>query len=89
MGPVNPRRTCAHLPIALAEAFAIYVPGQRGRGMTPAYGEFQGLRTEIEDLTALIVRTGAKFVFGLTYAPLNFLLRRPADTPAAGWTIPS
>jgi pimeloyl-ACP methyl ester carboxylesterase len=50
----------------LAPSFTVYVPDRRGRGMSPSYGDFQGLRTEIEDLVALLDETGASYVFGLS-----------------------
>jgi alpha-beta hydrolase superfamily lysophospholipase len=42
----------------LSDAFTVYVPDRRGRGMTGPYGEFHGLRTEIEDLSALVEASG-------------------------------
>ncbi len=50
----------------LSDAFTVYVPDRRGRGMSPSYGEFHGLRTEIEDLSALLHASGAHYVFGLS-----------------------
>jgi len=51
---------------SLSDAFTVYVPDRRGRGMSGPYGEFDGLRTEIDDLSALLDATGAHFVFGLS-----------------------
>jgi pimeloyl-ACP methyl ester carboxylesterase len=50
----------------LAGAFTVYVPDRRGRGRSGPYGQFPGLRTEIEDLSALLDATGARCVFGLS-----------------------
>ncbi len=50
----------------LAGAFTVYVPDRRGRGRSGPYGQFCGLRTEIEDLSALLDATGARCVFGLS-----------------------
>ncbi len=50
----------------LAGAFTVYVPDRRGRGRSGPYGQFHGLRTEIEDLSALLDATGARCVFGLS-----------------------
>jgi pimeloyl-ACP methyl ester carboxylesterase len=50
----------------LAGAFTVYVPDRRGRGRSGPYGQFRGLRTEIEDLSALLDATGARCVFGLS-----------------------
>jgi pimeloyl-ACP methyl ester carboxylesterase len=50
----------------LAADFAVHVPDRRGRGMTPSYGDFRGLCTEIEDLSALLQATGSSSIFGLS-----------------------
>jgi pimeloyl-ACP methyl ester carboxylesterase len=51
---------------ALSGAFTVYVPDRRGRGRSGPYGEFRGLSTEIEDLSALLDGCGASRVFGLS-----------------------
>ena len=51
---------------ALSGAFRVYVPDRRGRGRSGPYGEFHGLRTEIEDLSALLDACGASRLFGLS-----------------------
>ena len=51
---------------ALAGAFTVCVPDRRGRGRSGPYGEFHGLSTEIEDLSALLDACGASRVFGLS-----------------------
>jgi pimeloyl-ACP methyl ester carboxylesterase len=51
---------------ALAGAFTVCVPDRRGRGRSGPYGDFHGLRTEIEDLSALLDACGASRVFGLS-----------------------
>lgn len=50
----------------LAGAFTVCVPDRRGRGRSGPYGQFHGLRTEIEDLSAMLDATGARCVFGLS-----------------------
>jgi pimeloyl-ACP methyl ester carboxylesterase len=51
---------------ALSGAFTVYVPDRRGRGRSGQYGEFHGLSTEIEDLSALLDACGASRLFGLS-----------------------
>ncbi len=51
---------------ALSGAFTVYVPDRRGRGRSGPYGEFRGLSTEIEDLSALLDACGASRLFGLS-----------------------
>jgi pimeloyl-ACP methyl ester carboxylesterase len=54
------------LALALSGAFTVYVPDRRGRGRSGSYGEFRGLSTEIEDLSALLDASGASRLFGLS-----------------------
>jgi pimeloyl-ACP methyl ester carboxylesterase len=54
------------LATGLSSSFTVYVPDRRGRGMSPSYGEFQGLRSERADLEALLDAAGARYVFGLS-----------------------
>jgi pimeloyl-ACP methyl ester carboxylesterase len=50
----------------LCGEFTVYAPDRRGRGRSRAYGEFHGLKTEIEDLAALLDACGASRLFGLS-----------------------
>lgn len=50
----------------LSDAFTVFVPDRRGRGRSGPYGDFHGLRNEIEDLSALLDASGAHNVFGLS-----------------------
>ncbi|WP_327139446.1 alpha/beta fold hydrolase [Nocardia sp. NBC_01327] len=50
----------------LAADFTVYVPDRRGRGMSGPFGPNYGIRTEIDDLAALLEETGAHYVFGLS-----------------------
>ncbi|MEA2682626.1 MAG: hypothetical protein QOK05_954 [Chloroflexota bacterium] len=59
------------LAAILAEQFKVVVPDRRGRGASPhAYGPDYGVRTEVEDLDALLQATGATRVFGLSSGAL-------------------
>lgn len=51
---------------ALSGALTVYVADRRGRGRSGPYGEFHGLGTEIDDLSALLDTCGASRVFGLS-----------------------
>jgi pimeloyl-ACP methyl ester carboxylesterase len=51
---------------ALGDAFTVYVPDRRGRGMSGPYTADHGLRKEVEDLKALLDHTRARNVFGLS-----------------------
>lgn len=51
---------------ALADAFTIYLPDRRGRGISGAYGAGDSAQESIEDLDAILTRTGAHAVFGVS-----------------------
>jgi pimeloyl-ACP methyl ester carboxylesterase len=57
----------------LADAFTVYVPDRRGRGLSGPFGEDYGIRKEVEDLEALLNRTGAHHVFGISSGGLIVL----------------
>jgi pimeloyl-ACP methyl ester carboxylesterase len=50
----------------LSSSFTVYVPDRRGRGRSASYGNFEGLRTEVADLGAVLDATEAHYVFGLS-----------------------
>jgi pimeloyl-ACP methyl ester carboxylesterase len=54
------------LAVELASTFTVYVPDRRGRGLSGPAGADHGLRSEIEDLRAVLDETGAGNVFGLS-----------------------
>lgn len=58
------------LALALADNYTVYLPNRRGRGLSGPYGEHYSLQTEIEDLDALLIRTGAHYVFGISLGGL-------------------
>ncbi|HEY9350387.1 MAG TPA: alpha/beta hydrolase, partial [Acidothermales bacterium] len=49
---------------ALADSFTVYVPDRRGRGLSGPYRHDHGLRSEVDDLAAVLKATGARSVFG-------------------------
>lgn len=52
------------LATALADAFTVYVPDRRGRGLSGPQGEAYCMARECEDVAALQTETAAHFVFG-------------------------
>jgi pimeloyl-ACP methyl ester carboxylesterase len=50
----------------LANEFTVYVPDRRGRGLSGSNGGGQGLSSESEDLQAIINKTKAQNIFGLS-----------------------
>jgi alpha-beta hydrolase superfamily lysophospholipase len=51
---------------ALAGTFTVYVPDRRGRGRSGSPGDHYGLAAERDDLAALVSRSGAVHLFGLS-----------------------
>jgi pimeloyl-ACP methyl ester carboxylesterase len=51
---------------ALADAFTVYVPDRRGRGLSGPYSENYSIQKDVEDLDAVLTKTGAHHVFGVS-----------------------
>ena len=54
------------LAIALSDAYTVYVPDRRGRGLSGQHGDEYCLERECEDIHALINKTRAHNIFGLS-----------------------
>ena len=50
--------------VALSDDFTVYIPDRRGRGLSGPFGDNYGLPREVEDLDALLKKTGAQYIFG-------------------------
>jgi pimeloyl-ACP methyl ester carboxylesterase len=61
------------LATALADAFTVYLPDRRGRGMSGPYPVDYSVRTELDDLAAVMAETGAEMVFGVSASGLVVL----------------
>lgn len=55
------------LAIALSDTFSVHLPDRRGRGQSVS-STGASLQTEVNDLEALNGETGARFVFGVSFA---------------------
>ena len=57
-----------HLQLAeaLAEAFTVYVPDRRGFGLSGPFSKDDSIQKDVEDLDALLTKTGAHNVFGVS-----------------------
>ncbi|HLM21719.1 MAG TPA: alpha/beta hydrolase [Propionibacteriaceae bacterium] len=62
-GGVNASQHMMKLGRALADAFTVYLPDRRGRGMSGAFGPAYSIQREDEDLAALVEHTAAECVF--------------------------
>ncbi len=58
------------LGVALARTFTITIPDRRGRGLSGPFGDSYCMQTEVEDLDALLDKTGSHNVFGLSSGAL-------------------
>ena len=71
---------------ALADSYTVYLPDRRGRGLSGPYGKPYGVREDVEDLDALLAKTGAHDVFGVSSGAIICLeaaLALPAIQKAA------
>jgi pimeloyl-ACP methyl ester carboxylesterase len=58
------------LATRLADAFTVYIPDRRGRGWSGPHGAGYNIAKECADLAALMAKTGAQNVFGLSSGAL-------------------
>jgi pimeloyl-ACP methyl ester carboxylesterase len=65
-GGMQASQNLLSLATALSGRFTMYLPDRRGRGMSGPYRSGHGLPTETSDLRAMLARTGARNVFGLS-----------------------
>jgi len=63
-------RSHTQLALALADAFTVYLPDRRGRGLSGPHRPDHGIRTEVEDLQAVLSGSGAQKVFGVSIGAL-------------------
>ena len=76
-------RSHLQLARALADAFTVYLPDRRGRGLSGPHKPDHGMRTEIEDLRAVVAHSGAQKVFGVSAGAL-IALQAARTAPAIG-----
>jgi len=51
---------------ALSDSFTVYLPDRRGRGLSGPHRPDHTVRTEVEDLQAVLTASGAELVFGVS-----------------------
>jgi len=69
-GAMGTAKNYMQLGEALADAFTVFIPDRRGRGLSPAGGDDYSIQKEVDDLDALLVKTGAGYIFGLSAGAL-------------------
>jgi len=72
-GGVNASQHFMKLGAALSDAFTVYIPDRRGRGLSGPYGKDYSIKREVEDLDALRTKTGAYYLFGASTGALIIL----------------
>ncbi len=65
-GSMSSAHNHIQLAEALADAFTVYVPDRRGRGLSGPYSEDYSIQKDVEDLDALLTKTGSHHVFGVS-----------------------
>ncbi len=66
-GAMGSAQNFMQLARSLSDAFTVYIPDRRGRGLSPLpYSKDYRIQKDIEDLEALLAKTDARFVFGLS-----------------------
>ncbi|HEY6498022.1 MAG TPA: alpha/beta fold hydrolase, partial [Streptosporangiaceae bacterium] len=63
-------RSHTQLALGLADDFTVYMPDRRGRGRSGPHQAGHGLRTEVEDLQAVLAASGASKVFTVSIGGL-------------------
>jgi pimeloyl-ACP methyl ester carboxylesterase len=76
-------RSHTQLALALADTFTVYLPDRRGRGLSGPHRPDHGIRTEVEDLQAVLAGSGAQKVFGPSIGAL-IALEAARTQPAIG-----
>lgn len=72
-GSMESARSHSQLALALADAYTVYLPDRRGRGMSGPYPTEFSIRTEVDDLEAVMAVAGAEMVFGVSASGLVVL----------------
>jgi pimeloyl-ACP methyl ester carboxylesterase len=63
-GGAKGSQSLMQLGTALSDEFTVYIPDRRGRGLSGSFGNNYGLQREVEDMDAILKKTGAHYVFG-------------------------
>jgi pimeloyl-ACP methyl ester carboxylesterase len=65
-GSMESARSHTLLASALAGDFTVYLPDRRGRGLSGPHRTDHSVRTEVEDLEAVVTEAGASLAFGVS-----------------------
>lgn len=90
-GAMESAQSHMQLAEALADTFTVYLPDRRGRGLSGPYGKDYSIQKDVEDMDALLTKTGAHYVFGVSSGGVIWLqaaLSLPAIHKAAIYEPP-
>jgi pimeloyl-ACP methyl ester carboxylesterase len=85
-GAMESAQSHMQLAEALADTYTVYLPDRRGRGLSGPYGRGSGVGEAVQDLDALLAKTDAHYVFGVSSGAIISLqaaLTLPAIRKAA------
>src|SRR5579859_4485305 len=80
-GAMESAQSHMQLAEALADAYTVYLPDRRGRGLSGPYGADYSMQKEVDDVAALLARVDAHYVFGVSSGGL-ICLQAALDLPA-------
>lgn len=72
-GAMGSAQTYMQLTESLSNTFTVYLPERRGRGKSGPFGNDYTIQKDVEDLDAILLKTGAHNVFGLSSGALILL----------------
>lgn len=85
-GAMESAQSHMQLAEALADTFTVYLPDRRGRGLSGPYSKDYSIQKDVEDMDALLTKTGTHNVFGVSSGAIIWLqaaLTLPAIHKAA------
>lgn len=65
-GMMSSGQNHSQLAELLADTFTVYLPDRRGRGLSGPYSPHYRVQDELDDLEAVLTKTGARYVFGVS-----------------------
>jgi pimeloyl-ACP methyl ester carboxylesterase len=69
-GGMQSSQNLMKLGAALSGTFTVFIPDRRGRGLSGSFGKTYSVEKACEDMRALLAKTGATNVFGLSVGAL-------------------
>src|SRR2546425_9711350 len=76
-GAMESAQSHMQLAEALADSLTIYLPDRRGRGLSGPYREDHSIETDVQDMAALLAKTHAHYVMGVSSGAIIWLQAAP------------